>query len=200
LLFPESRGGAFNPNWSPDARFLAYQQDNPDTRVYDLWLLPLIGDRGPQPLLITDFAESTPRFSPDGKWIAYTSNESGAMEVYVRPVNQPAKLRVSTNGGANPVWRRDGKELFYGAQGVTIMAADKLPKCRCQGPVSQVQRRRGRPGVSRFRCDKRWEAIPLFLFRGGNETAVVDGGNRVDANSEMARCTPMTPDFAGNRR
>ena len=62
LLFPEGGGGAFNPNWSPDGRFLAYQQDNPDTRGQDLWLLPLTGDRRPQPLLVTDFSESTPRF------------------------------------------------------------------------------------------------------------------------------------------
>jgi Tol biopolymer transport system component len=124
LLFPQGKGGAFVTDWSPDGLLLSYNLDNPDRRGSDLWFLPISGDRKPQPFLDTEFSQSDARFSPDGKWVAYDSNESGTVEVYVRAVGRPAKVRVSTDIGANPVWRRDGRELFYESRGVTILAAD----------------------------------------------------------------------------
>ncbi len=102
------------PNdWSADGRFILYQNLDPKTN-WDLWVLPLSGEQKPFPFLETDFDERQGRFSPDGKWIAYTSNASGEWQVYVQSFPASGgKWQVSTNGGAQPQWRRDGKELFY---------------------------------------------------------------------------------------
>jgi Tol biopolymer transport system component len=98
-------------DWSPDGRFLLYATWGLDT---DLWLLPLSGDRKPIPLATTPFNERDSRFSPDGRWVAYTSNESGRMEVYVQPVPPTGeKWQLSTSGGDRPRWARSTSELFY---------------------------------------------------------------------------------------
>jgi serine/threonine-protein kinase len=89
----------------------------------DIWLLPLDHDRAARPLIDSPSDESAPRFSPDGRSLAYVSNESGRNEVYVRSMTDPARTRpVSTDGGAEPVWARDGSELFFRA-GTKMMAA-----------------------------------------------------------------------------
>jgi hypothetical protein len=80
----------------------------------DLWVMPLTGDRKPYPCLTTPFDETQGQFSPDGHWVAYHSNETGPLEVYVRPFPPSGNVkRVSTAGGASPRWRPDGRELFY---------------------------------------------------------------------------------------
>jgi hypothetical protein len=82
------------------------------------------GDRKPYPFLSTAFAEQNGVFSPDGKWVAYQSNESGRDEVYVRPFPGPGgQWQVSTGGGSVPRWRADGKELYYLAPDFKLMAA-----------------------------------------------------------------------------
>jgi Tol biopolymer transport system component len=103
-------------DWSADGRFILYVEADPQTNQ-DLWVLPLEGGK-PWPWLKTQFAESFGRFSPDGKWIAYPSNESGRNEIYLQAFvpGAPASggsRRLSTNGGTNPLWRRDGRELYY---------------------------------------------------------------------------------------
>ena len=100
-------------HWSPDGRFLMFTADDPQA-ASDLWLLPMTGDRTPKPLVQTPAHEEQARFSPDGRWFAYTSDESGTLQVYVQPFPPTgAKWQVSTGGGSQPGWRRDGKELFY---------------------------------------------------------------------------------------
>jgi eukaryotic-like serine/threonine-protein kinase len=80
----------------------------------DILVFPLEGDRKPWPFAQTKFNERQPRFSPDGHWIAYASDESGRSEIYVRPFPGPGgKWQVSTEGGSWPVWARDSRELFY---------------------------------------------------------------------------------------
>lgn len=99
--------------FSRDGRFLAFSEVHPETG-WDLWVLSLEGDRKPVPFLKTPFAEAQPTFSVDGRWIAYTSNESGRFEIYVRPHPGPGrKIQVSPSGGSEPLWSRDGRELFY---------------------------------------------------------------------------------------
>ena len=101
-----------------------YISDDPKTG-YDLWVLPLEGDRKPQPYLQTQFRENQGQFSPDGHWVAYTSDESGRLEVYVQPFPAAGgKWQISTNGGENPKWRRDGKELFYLGLDRRLMAVE----------------------------------------------------------------------------
>jgi len=100
-------------SWSPDGRYLLYSAFNQQTRS-DLWLLPMSGDQTPMPLLQGEYGEQQGRISPDGRWFAYASDESGRDEVYVQAFPTPTrKWRVSFDGGADPRWRRDGKELFY---------------------------------------------------------------------------------------
>jgi len=113
LATPQSKAPA---DWSSDDRFLLYRNSDPKTG-FDIWALPF-QDNGkpgmPFPVVQTNFEERDGQFSPDGKWIAYQSNESGRFEIYVQPFLGPgAKWPVSTNGGAQVRWRRDGKELFY---------------------------------------------------------------------------------------
>ncbi|MBI3264437.1 MAG: PD40 domain-containing protein [Acidobacteria bacterium] len=90
----------------------------------DLWALPLQGERQPFPVVQTEFEERDSQFAPDGRWIAYGSNASGRFEVYVQPFpGQGGTWQVSTGGGGQPRWRRDGKELFYLAPDGALMAA-----------------------------------------------------------------------------
>ena len=104
-----------NPSsWSPDGQFLAFHQRSTvgsDDR--DIWVLPLEGERQPRPFLQTPFNEAEPKFSPDGRWLAYISDESGRREVYVQPFPGPGgKWQISTNGGTEAVWAGNG-DLFY---------------------------------------------------------------------------------------
>jgi serine/threonine protein kinase/Tol biopolymer transport system component len=104
-------------DWSKDGRLILYQASTLQAGAAgqrDLWVLPMDGDRKPIPFLTTSADESRARFSPDAKWIAYTSNESGRYEVYLQPFPPTGAMwRLSTNGGAEPYWRSDGRELFY---------------------------------------------------------------------------------------
>ena len=149
LASPQDKGAT---DWSADGRFLLYQDLDPQT-IHDLWVLPMEGDRTPWVFLKTPFDERDGTFSPDGRWVAYMSNESGRQEVYVRPFTRPAESgaalplrsgqaanaaercvrlqpdpaggqwQVSTAGGLYPRWRRDGKELYYLAPSGAMMAA-----------------------------------------------------------------------------
>ena len=97
---------------SPDGRYLAFDQKGASTRD-DAWVLPLDGTPA-QPVAQSRFAEGSPKFSPDGKWIAYASDESGRSEIYVQPFPGPGpKVQISNGGGFDPVWLRSGGELYY---------------------------------------------------------------------------------------
>jgi len=100
-------------DWSPDGRSLLYEEVSRKTTT-DLWLLPLAGERKPALYLQTPFDETHARFSPDGRFVAYTSNESGRDEVYVQTFPAAGgKWQISTDGGDQAQWRADGKELFF---------------------------------------------------------------------------------------
>jgi Tol biopolymer transport system component len=103
-------------DWSPDGRTLLCSRpsEKTTTGVQELWLLPLDGDRKPRPFLQTGFRVVNGQFSPDGQWIAYESNDSGRFEIYVQPFpGSGERVQISTTGGAQARWRRDGRELFY---------------------------------------------------------------------------------------
>jgi eukaryotic-like serine/threonine-protein kinase len=109
-------------SWSPDGQLLAYFEVNPATQR-DIWVLRM-SDRKAQPFLRTQFDEAVPQFSPDGRWLAYISNETGRHEIYVQPYPGPGgKWQISTEGGTEPAWNRNGRELFY-RSGNKMMAVD----------------------------------------------------------------------------
>ncbi|HEV8385608.1 MAG TPA: hypothetical protein VGQ11_12115, partial [Candidatus Acidoferrales bacterium] len=124
LLLAASGSNLYPTDWSPDGKFLLYW--NPGTTTgNDLWVLPMTGERKPVPFLQTPFNESDGHFSPDGKWIAYVSNESGTEQVYVAPFPGPGgKWQISSAGGIRPLWRRDGKEIVFLAPDDTLTATE----------------------------------------------------------------------------
>jgi Tol biopolymer transport system component len=100
-------------DWSSQGDYLVYATLNPSTKM-DLVLLPMSGDKKPVALLHTPYNESDGRIAPNGRWIAYVSDESGTDEVYVQRFPALGEKRiVSIGGGVEPMWRKDGKELFY---------------------------------------------------------------------------------------
>ncbi len=146
-------------DWSRDGRFLLYTQQNPQTHA-DLWVLPLAGDGTPSgpatPFANTVFTEEQGRFSPDTRWIAYASDESGRSEIYIQPFPRPpnggSKTPISRDGGSQPRWRRDGKELFYSSPDGKMMAVNvtlgpifkaSAPRTLFQVPVAQIGHNEG---------------------------------------------------------
>ena len=113
-LLLESKSSKYSPSFSPDGRYLVYSATGGTATGFDLWVLPLTGDRKPVPFLTTPAAEDNPEFSPDGHWIAYSSNAANREDVYVRPFPGPGgQYQISRNGGTQPRWRADGRELFF---------------------------------------------------------------------------------------
>jgi serine/threonine protein kinase/Tol biopolymer transport system component len=150
----------FPDDWSRDGRFLLYTQRDPRTHG-DLWVLPLAGNGTPSgtatPFANTEFSEGQGRFSPNARWIAYASDESGRSEIYIQPFPAPpnggSKTPISRDGGSQPRWRRDGKELFYVSPDGKLMATDvtegtvfksSIPRTLFQVSVAQI----GHPEVN----------------------------------------------------
>jgi Tol biopolymer transport system component len=120
-----SSDGGNSTHWSHDGRFVVFNSVTPETG-FDVSVLPLTGDRRPFAFLQTAFDERDGQLSPDGRWMAYASGESGrgGFEVYLRPFpTSHGRLQVSMNGGSAPKWRDDGQELFYLAPDGALMTA-----------------------------------------------------------------------------
>ncbi len=126
--------GGYPTDWSPDGKNLLYWANE------DLWIVPVDGKEKPYTIAKTPFEERAGAFSPDGKWVAYSSNESGRYEIYLTafPTADGKRYAVSSQGGASPAWRRDGKEIYFvsgdgrlTAMPVTIKVA---PTCNSAGP------------------------------------------------------------------
>ena len=129
-------------SWAPDGGSLAFTEYHPETGA-DIWVLSFTGEPRPRPVVRTPFNEYGPMFSPDGAWLAYTSDESGQDEVYVVSAGSTGgKWQVSTDGGVEPIWNRDGTALFY-REGARLMSATvrtaptftaETPRARFAGP------------------------------------------------------------------
>jgi eukaryotic-like serine/threonine-protein kinase len=130
-------------DWSPDGRYLVLVRADPGMKL-DLWLWAVADKRPPTTFLQTPSNETHAKFSPDGRWLAYASDESGRAEIYVQPFPPAAgKWQVSTAGGDQPAWRSDGKELFYLAADKKLMAVDVkvAPSFEAGGPRALFQTR-----------------------------------------------------------
>jgi serine/threonine-protein kinase len=135
-------------SWSADGQLLAFAQLTPDMG-YDIWVLRA-SDRKVQPFLQTRFNEGSPQFSPDGRWLAYFSDESGRREIYVQPYPGPGgKWQISTEGGTEPLWNRNGRELFY-RNGNKMMAVEVTTQ-----PIFS-------PGTPKVLFEGQYQLLPLI--------------------------------------
>jgi serine/threonine protein kinase len=151
----------FASDWSRDGKFIVFSNRDPKTGS-DLWVLPMTpglpGDRMPMPLVTSEFNDSMGQVSPNSRWLAYVSDETGQAEVYVRPFspNNPTKLGklpISTGGGSQPRWRADGKELFYTAPDRKMMVTEvkmTLETFDRSAPQVLFEMRFGFPNVAGF--------------------------------------------------
>jgi Tol biopolymer transport system component/tRNA A-37 threonylcarbamoyl transferase component Bud32 len=126
-LLQKSITSALVSDWSPDGRYILYQ-DVEQTADWDLWYRSTAPESAGRPFVKSEFTEENPRFSPDGGWVAYNSDESARPEVYVRPFPpSQGKWQVSTNGGYHPIWNRAGTAIIYateqGVMATTVSAA-----------------------------------------------------------------------------
>jgi eukaryotic-like serine/threonine-protein kinase len=116
-------------SWTPDGKTLAFQQGVDPKTKYDLYTVSMTGDHAVKPLIVTKWNEREPEFSPDGRWLAYASNETGRFEVYVRPfpdVNA-RRVQVSQAGGTEPRWAHSGRELFFRNAARALVSAAVVP-------------------------------------------------------------------------
>jgi Tol biopolymer transport system component len=170
--------------WSRDGRFLLYGTSRNFTLEH-IWALPMTGEPKPIPFSASErFYESNARFSPDGRWVAYTSNESGQFEIYVRAFadaasagDAGAKWMISNNGGIYPIWRADGKELAYASiDGMTLMSvsvdAGRSFQAGVPQPLVKLPRVRGRGGAAASPDLKRF-LVPLPVEQHAGESFTV---------------------------
>ena len=165
-------------DWSPDGRALMYYVPDP-TSGTDLWVLPL-ETRVPSIFLKTDANELWGQFSPDGRWVAYQSNETGRYEIYVRPFSsRGGATPISTAGGVYPRWSRDGKELYYIAPDAKMMAVSiraTATTIEAGVPTTLFQTRRLGGGSNvigrghQYRCRSGWP-VPHQRRRGVQRSA-----------------------------
>lgn len=157
---------------------VAFNQVSPDTGG-DVYVLEMDAERKPRPFVQTKFNEGSPRFSPDGHYIAYASNESGRMEVYVTPYPGPGpKIQISTDGGADPVWKGNGGELYYrNGDKMMVVEAGVQPSFRAGKPRLLWEGRYnhglnsscGAPGPSSSNYDVTPDGQRFLMIREGDQ-------------------------------
>ncbi len=177
LLHTENSKGP--RSWSHDGRSLLFAERGEAS--WDLWVLPLEGEPKPAPYLQTKFNETLGQFSPNDRWVAYASDESGVTEIYVQ--SYPAdggKWQISTDGGIQPRWRADGRELFY------LTADDRIMAVEIEaGETLQP----GAPSML-FRAPE----VNTFLPTSAFHFDVADNGERflIDVAAQQGEQTPVT--------
>jgi hypothetical protein len=167
-------------SFHPNGRVVAYTDNSYGGKPVTIGVMSIEGDPEPQPLDETTFAQGSPKFSPDGRWLAYCTNESGRPEVYVKPFPGPgAKVQVSNEGGTDPVWRRDGRELFYRngdrMMVVQIAAGDALASARpvelWRGPYSAgMSTSCGAPGLTSSNYDVTPDGQRFLMIRDEDDS------------------------------
>jgi Tol biopolymer transport system component len=160
-------------DWSADGNYLLVTVDQPRTGR-DVWVLPLNGKEKPWSLVRSEGLDWQAQFSPDGKWVAYASDETGPSEIFVRPFRGGPAIRVSTAGGRVPTWSADGRELLFSTPSGQVMLAD----IRVNGPMIEA-------GVPKtlFSNPRMWQAARL-MFDGN-----ILIGERVNESAELLNVT-----------
>jgi serine/threonine-protein kinase len=167
-------------SFSPDGQFLAFDQKDPETGD-DAWVLPLQGKQAPRAIANTRFGEGSMKFSPDGRWVAYSSDESGNPEVYVQAFPGPGlRVQISNKGGTDPVWRRSGGELFYRSGDkmmvVSVVTSPQFkasaPRQLWEGTYSEgIAASCGMPGVSSSNYDVTADGQRFLMVRDLDQSA-----------------------------
>ena len=165
-------------SWSPDGDHIAYVDQFPETGQ-DVLVLPLKGDRKPLPIAKSKFVEGSPKFSPDGRWLAYCSNESGRAEVFVQPVPGPGpRIQISTEGGTDPVWRRTGGEMYYrNGDKMMVVPVRTQPAFTAGRPVMLweghyshgMSSSCGAPGVTSFNYDVTPDGLRFLMVKDAHQ-------------------------------
>ena len=180
-LVLKSSENKYPTSWSRDGRFVLYNSVNSKTGKADLWVLPLEVGKKPFPFLTNSFNNGNGQFSSDGHYIAYGSDESGRSEVYVRTFSSAipsesadtgGKWLISTNGGTDPRWRRDGKELFYVATDGTLMAVQVAMSHGFEAGVPKALFRAPAPAQAGSFSSYQWDITAdgkRFLFPAPSE-------------------------------
>ena len=193
--FPNVTGFAFPEDWSSDGRFIVYRLGGGGV-LDDLWVLPLSDEQKPFGFLTTPYSESHAQLSPDGRWLAYRSNESGRFEVYVQSFPKPAsKWQISTGGGGQPRWRGDGKELYYVSSSSRLMAVPINAGAGLE--VGSVSPLFDAPLFStlnnfshEYRCDRRWPAFHRRRPPDRSPQHAADGCRQLDGPPEAMSLSP----------
>jgi len=175
-------GGSWPLDWSADGRLILFES----TSARDLWVLPIQGNTAgkPYPIVESEYDNRMGQFSPDQEWVAYQSNESGNMEIYVQPLPGPdgksgRKQRISTNGGTQVRWRKDGRELFY------ISANSKLTAVPIRTSRDNQTIEVGAPAaLFSVHMGGAWASAP------GHEYMVADDGQRFLVNAAVDQPAP----------
>jgi dipeptidyl aminopeptidase/acylaminoacyl peptidase len=167
-------------SWSPDGRTVAFTQVSAET-AGDIYTLDMSSDRKPRVFAQSKFDEGSPRFSPDGRWIAYCSNESGRKEIYVQAYPGPGpKIQVSVDGGSDPVWKRNGGELYYRngdkMMAVTVVTGSTFtaskPKLLWEAHYNQgLNSMCGAPGPTSSNYDVTADGQRFLMIQEGDEDA-----------------------------
>ena len=179
-------------SWSPDGQVMAFLELHP-TNLPDIWVLPLEGERKPQPFLRSPFNEGGAMFSPDGDWLAY--HEIGQFtdpEVYVQPYPGPGgKRQISTDGGTEPVWNPNGRELFY-RNGDKMMAVDVTtePSFNAGTPRLLFEGRYGRDSFDRTYYDVTPDGQRFVMVKAGETLAPAQINITLNWFEELKRLVP----------
>jgi len=162
-------------DWSRDGKYIIEESSAAGQARNDIWMLPTSDDKKPVPLLHSEFAEAEGKLSPDGRWLAYRSDESGRNEIYVVSFPTPtAKSKVSANGGSWPIWSRDGRELYFAGSGRKLSVV------------------RVKVSADKFEASVPEELFEIRLPSNGRYDVSKDGRFLVPMQIEQAAIVPLT--------
>jgi eukaryotic-like serine/threonine-protein kinase len=181
---------SFPEDWSSDGKTIIFgRQAGPESAAINIWYLTVGGDDKPMPYLESQARKYSAQLSPDGRWLAYVTNESGSAQIVVQSFPDPkiSKVVVSRNGGTDPRWRRDGRELFYIAADGKLMAVPVKTgdtfEARTETALFQMPLPSGTATIGLFRYD---------VAADGKRFLIISPVDTTDTAPSTVDSTPMT--------